>query len=224
MDAHWEKLEQDLLKDLRARGLEERLRRFEGGWELPSDRPGEHAVRVDLEGVSAQLARSLRSLREQPLFRALGGKGGVRPRVWDVTCGLAGDSLLLLHMGCTVYSTERHPLVALMLLRAYEHWDNPLKGQWMLAPGETPPAEWDVTYFDPMFNEPHGEALPRKEMRIFRSVVGEDSDAQARAEELRGHKKRLIIKRPLKSPPLLSGADFTQEGKAMRLDVYLPKS
>lgn len=221
MDARWEMLEQDLLDDLRARGLEDRLRRFEGGWELPSDRPGEHAVRVDLEGVSTQLARSLRSLREQPLFRALGSKGGVRPRVWDVTCGLAGDSLLLLHMGSAVVSTERHPLVLLMLLRAYDQWENPLKIQWELSPFG-PPQEWDVTYYDPMFSEPHGEALPRKEMRIFRSVVGEDRDAAEVAAELRGLGKRLIIKRPLKAPALLAGAAFAQEGKAMRFDVYLP--
>ncbi len=83
---------------------------------------------------------------------------------------------------------------------------------------------WDVTYFDPMFDGPEGSALPRKEMRIFRSVVGEDRDAEGVAAELRGLGRRLIIKRPLKGPPLLPGAEFSQEGKAMRFDVYLPKA
>jgi 16S rRNA (guanine1516-N2)-methyltransferase len=130
---------------------------------------------------------------------------------------------LLLHMGCPVVSSERHPLVGLMLLRAYEVWENPLKAHWQLLLRGERPLAWDVTYFDPMFNEPSGVALSRKEMRIFRSVVGEDKDAEKVAQELRGLGKRLIVKRPLKGEALLPGPDFTQEGKAMRFDVYLPK-
>lgn len=215
--------EQDLLKALEMQGLDKHLRAFDGGWELLSDRPEEKPVRLDFASTSRQFKATLRSLREQPLFRALGSKGGIRPRVWDTTCGLAGDSLLLLHMGCSVVSSERNPLVALMLLRAYENWDDPLKDQWELLLRAESPSQWDVTYFDPMFNEPHGEALSRKEMRIFRSVVGEDKDAREVAQELRGLGKRLIIKRPLKGEALLPGPDFTQEGKAMRFDVYLPR-
>jgi len=73
-----------------------------------------------------------------------------------------------------------------------------------------------------MYNGPESSALPRKEMRIFREVVGEDMDATAVAEGLRQKGQRLIIKRPPKAPVLLAGPSFQQAGKAVRFDVYLP--
>lgn len=89
-----------------------------------------------------------------------------------------------------------------MLLRAYEQWADPLRSQWQLSlQGETP-AYWDVAYFDPMFNEAPGEALSRRQVRIFSSVVGVEQDAQNVAHQLRGLGKFLIIKRPLKGHAL----------------------
>jgi 16S rRNA (guanine1516-N2)-methyltransferase len=130
---------------------------------------------------------------------------------------------MLLLFGCTVISSERHPIPALMLLRAYEAFDDELKKNWELdLSGADRSEEVEVIYFDPMYNGPTGSALPRKEMRIFREVVGGDEDAERVAIALREKKRRLIIKRPPKIPPLLPGPSFQQEGKAVRFDVYLP--
>lgn len=216
--------EQSLLIRLRELGLEHQLRLHEGAWELLSDTPGERAVRLDFNRQERQLKATLNSLRDQPLFRSLGSKGGLRPKVWDVTCGLGGDSLMLLSFGCTVISSERHPLPALMLLRAYELYEGEMKARWQLSlDGADHGDEVDVIYFDPMYNGPESSALPRKEMRIFREVVGEDQDAEVVAKRLAERGKRLIIKRAPHGPLLLPQPSFQQEGKAVRFDVYLPR-
>lgn len=218
-----ETIEQTLLRRLADLGLAQRLRLTDGSWQLVSEVGNERPVRLDFAAQVQQLRPTLTSLKAQPLFRALGSKGGQRPKVWDVTCGLGGDALLLLLCGCSVVSTERHPLPALMLLRAYEQWRDPLKDQWLLdLSGKEYGTESEVIYFDPMYNGPESSALPRKEMRIFREVLGGDEDAQEVAQRLRAMGRRLIIKRPPKVPELLAGVSFAQEGKAVRFDVYLP--
>lgn len=218
------RLEKILLERLESLGLAEQLRLVDGQWELLSTRVGERPVRLDFAAELRMLKPSLLSLRQQPLYRALGSKGGVMPKVLDVTCGLAGDSLMLLAFGCSVVAWERHPLPALMLLRAYEVWQDPEKQRFELdlEPNHQLPEGVSVIYFDPMYNEGPSSALPRKEMRIFREVVGADQDAQTVAKALREHGKRLIVKRPPKAPRLMPGEAFSQEGKAVRFDVYLP--
>lgn len=204
-------------------GLATRLQDEADAWALLSDTPGENPIRLNFDRQLEHLKGTLISLRDQPLFRALGSKGGVRPKVWDVTCGLAGDSLLLLLFGCEVISSERHPLPALMLLRAYERMTHALKDRWQLSlEGGNHAKDVDLIYFDPMYNGPESSALPRKEMRIFREYVGEDQDAEAVAAKLARSGKRLVIKRPPKGALLLPKPSFQQEGKAVRFDVYLP--
>lgn len=215
--------EQALLGRLQALGLTHVLELTEQGWELLSDDPLEKRVVLDFEREFQQWKKTLVSLRQQPLYRALGVKNNQLPVVWDVTCGLGGDSLQLLAFGCRVISWERHPIPALMLGRAYAMWENPVRQRWKLdLEGSTPPSEAQVIYFDPMFSEVNKKSLPRKEMRIFREFVGQDNDAVDVAAQLRDLRKRLIIKRPPGSGELLPGVSFAQETKAVRFDVYLP--
>lgn len=216
--------EQSLLGRLKDLGLEKQLLYKDGAWELVSTNPDERAIRLDFDRALIQLKSTLHSLRDQPLFRALGCKGGIRPTVWDVTCGLGGDSLMLLLFGCKVISSERHPIPALMLLRAYESFQHELKANWTLnLDDQDHSVESQVIYFDPMYNGPESSALPRKEMRIFREFVGEDKDAVLVAKNLNEKNRRLIIKRPPKSTPLIENPSFVQEGKSVRFDVYLPR-
>lgn len=215
--------EQALLGQLQELGLTSALELTDCGWELKSSDPQEKNVILDLERDYLQWQKTLISLRSQPLYRALGSKNNQMPVVWDVTCGLAGDSLQLLAYGCEVISWERHPVPALMLLRAYSAWKHPVKERWRIDfERSEAPSEAQVIYFDPMYSEVNKKALPRKEMRIFREVVGQDSDAETVARELLSYKKRLIIKRPPGAGQLLPHPSFQQEGKAVRLDVYLP--
>jgi len=216
-------IEQALLGRLQSMGLQDVLRQTPDGWQLISPDEGERPVVLDLEKEFLQWKRTLTSFRDQPLYRALGVKGTELPFVLDATCGLAGDSLQLLAYGCRVHSWERHPVPALMLLRAHSAWQHAVKERWSLDLVDfSIPSDVQILYFDPMYSEVSKKALPRKEMRIFREVVGQDTDAVEVAERLRAQKKRLIIKRPPKSSELLPGVSFAQEGKAVRFDVYLP--
>lgn len=216
-------IEEALLSQLSDRSLNECLNQTDSGYALLSPKPKERSVELHFEKEFLDWKKTLTAFKSQPLYRALGVKGDHKPFVLDATCGLAGDSLQLLVFGCRVHSWERHPIPALMLLKAFETWDNPIKEKWSLDLLHfTVPEDIEVIYFDPMFKEANQKSLPRKEMRIFREVVGSDDDAIEVAQEFLLLKRRLIIKRPLKSPPLLENPSFQQSGKAVRFDVYLP--
>lgn len=216
-------IEEALLSQLSDRSLEGCLTQTDSGYALQSSDPKERSVKLQFEREFLEWKKTLTAFNSQPLYRALGVKGEHKPFVLDATCGLAGDSLQLLVFGCRVHSWERHPIPALMLLRAFESWENPIKERWSLdLMNFSVPDKVEVIYFDPMFKEANQKSLPRKEMRIFREVVGSDEDAVEVAQEFLLLKRRLIIKRPLKSPPLIEKPSFQQSGKAVRFDVYLP--
>jgi 16S rRNA (guanine1516-N2)-methyltransferase len=78
-------------------------------------------------------------------------------------------------------------------------------------------------YLDPMFPEKKKSALPRKEMQIFRSVVGSDSDsAELFAAAMKSGASRVVVKRPLKAEPLAAGVKHVFEGRTVRYDLYVP--
>jgi 16S rRNA (guanine1516-N2)-methyltransferase len=94
-----------------------------------------------------------------------------------------------------------------------------LMGDWQ---GEAP----QVIYLDPMFPHRDKSALVKKEMRLFRPLVGDDQDAPAllqAALALASH--RVVVKRPRKAP-IIDGAkpSHSLEGKSSRYDIYALKS
>jgi len=81
----------------------------------------------------------------------------------------------------------------------------------------------DVVYLDPMYPHTNKSALQKKEMRLFRMLVGADDDAPhlldvARRTALR----RVVVKRPANAP-FLAGAkpDAKVASKNTRFDLYL---
>ena len=68
-------------------------------------------------------------------------------------------------------------------------------------------------------------ALVKKEMRLFRPLVGDDLDAPAllaAALQLASH--RVVVKRPRKAPPIEGiKPGYVLEGKSSRYDVYPKK-
>jgi len=82
----------------------------------------------------------------------------------------------------------------------------------------------DVIYIDPMFPESKKTALPRKEMQIFREVIGADSDSTDLLHlSLSKSLDRVVVKRGLRSPELSSGVSHHFEGSSVRYDLYLAK-
>ncbi len=88
--------------------------------------------------------------------------------------------------------------------------------------GEPP----QVIYLDPMFPHRDKSALVKKEMRVFRPLVGDDLDAPALLEAalaLATH--RVVVKRPRKAP-IIDGPKPSHglEGKSSRYDIYPKKA
>ena len=168
------------------------------------------AVYVDFVGGKAAYRRRFGGGKKQPLARAVGLKGDVTPHVLDATAGLGRDAWVLATLGCTVHLVERSGVVGALLedglKRAGQEPEvSSIAARMSLTVGQAvnvmhalPDAERpDVVYLDPMY--PHGDksALQKKEMRLFRTLVGSDGDAAELLDAaLVCAKTRVVVKRP----------------------------
>lgn len=204
--------------------------------ELGPQAPG--AVRVDfVEGAVAH-RRLFGGGTGQMIAKAVGVQPGVRPQVLDATAGLGRDAFVLASLGCTMTLIERQPLIAALLedglARARQSAEvAPIAAQMRLLQGNAIEllSAWtdeapQVIYLDPMFPHRDKSALVKKEMRLFRPLVGDDLDAPAllaAALALASH--RVVVKRPRKAP-CIEGAkpSYVLEGKSSRYDIYAKKA
>ena len=195
-------------------------------------------VRVDfIEGAVAH-RRQFGGGNGQMIAKAVGIQPGVRPAVLDATAGLGRDAFLLAQLGCHVALIERHPLIAALLAdglaRALlDEEVAPIIQRMQLQMGNaielikgwsTEPPQ--VVYLDPMFPHREKSSLVKKEMRVFRPLVGDDDDAAQLLEaalDLATH--RVVVKRPRKAPSLCGKPPgYALEGKSSRYDVYPMKA
>ena len=183
-------------------------------------------IQIDRELTRHEAFFKSSSLVKELLARAIGVKSGVRPKVLDLTGGLLGDTLLFLSFGCEVVTLERHPIIGFLIQSAINNATHPALSRLTFNSQDAasflhtkPPVE--VIFFDPMFEDANERALPKKEMRIFRSYVGADQDAlEVFKEALHLRPKRLVVKRPRLSVELGAAPQIKFEGKATRYDVY----
>lgn len=180
--------------------------------------------------------------RGQAVAKAVGLKGARPiPRVADLTTGLGRDAFLLACLGCPVLALERHEAIHALcadgLERALVDEETVVVVQERLqllhADALQQLSAWedsllatfqpDVLYLDPMHPPRKKSALPRKEMRLFRALVGEDLDqTELLHAALDAPVQRVVVKRPTHSPPLLEGVVSAVTGKTTRFDIYLP--
>jgi 16S rRNA (guanine1516-N2)-methyltransferase len=199
-----------------------------GQYWLHSDNPKENPIGIEIDRELARHDEYFKksSLQKELLARALGVKGPYRPKVLDLTAGMLGDSLLMLSFGCQVWACERNPVIRHLIESALKNAQHPkLSNFHFLASSAekvlTAPPSTDVVYFDPMFEDANEKTSPKKEMRIFRNMVGPDLDAQEvfqQALDLRV--KRLVVKRPRHSHFLVKKPAVEYIGKSTRYDVY----
>jgi 16S rRNA (guanine1516-N2)-methyltransferase len=173
--------------------------------------------------------------KSELLARAIGTAKGMDD-VWDATLGLAEDCVFLSLLGCTVRASERHPMLYQLLEQAFanariqpetkvaaEKIKIFLGDSAQLLKNLSESQRPQVIYLDPMFPEKKKSALPRKEMRLFRLLVGEDPDADKLFQvALETAKTRVVVKRPLKAPDLAKGVIHRFEGQTVRYDLYKP--
>ena len=180
--------------------------------------------------------RSARSHR-QPIALAVGLRRGT-VTVVDATAGLARDSFLLASLGCTVVAVERSPVLGALIrdgLRRARAAGAPEllavvdritlvvdDARKVLArmTGTTAP---EVVYLDPMYAPKKKTALPKKEMRMCRRLVGDDPDAgELLAIARQIATRRVVVKRHPHAAPLAPQPAMQFPGKKVRYDVYLP--
>ena len=175
--------------------------------------------------------------RQQPLGRAIGLKSGACPHVVDATAGLGQDAFVLAWLGCQVQMIERSPVIAALLQDGLSRMNQIPKvtihlreqlsllhqdaQSWLmhLLPHQYP----DVIYLDPMYPHRKKSALVKKEMRIFREIVGDDLDATQLLEvALNRACRRVVVKRPQYALPLgEKSPHFCIQSENTRFDVYL---
>lgn len=211
----------------------------EQGWQLQElAEQAAGPVRVDFVGGALAHRRQFGGGAGQMIAKAVGIQGAIRPRILDATAGLGRDAFVLACLGCDVQMIERHPLVALLLrdglTRAAQDPDTAaivarmplLEGNAIELMNNWQADSPQVIYLDPMFPEREKSALVKKEMRLFKPLVGGDLDAAdllAAALELASH--RVVVKRPRKAPTLSDKAPSYQLlGKANRFDIYTKQS
>lgn len=152
----------------------------------------------------------------------------------DATAGLGQDAFILASLGCRVTLFERNPVIHALLAdglaRAALNVDcaaivermHLLEGSsidWLERAGSNAA---DVIYLDPMFPHREKSALVKKEMQVFRTVVGDDDDsAPLLTAALAAARYRVVVKRPRKAPAIAGPEPSTRiEGKSSRYDVY----
>ncbi len=205
----------------------------------PLDKPLPGPVRVDF--VQGEMRwRTGQGAGGEMIARACGVRKGATPRVFDGTAGLGRDAWILASLGCPVQLCERSPIIAALLqdglaragrepalaaiaARMQLQHSNTLDALTALAalPAEQRP---EVIYLDPMFPHRDKSALVKKDMRVFRSVVGEDLDADALLAPARAvATKRVVVKRPRLAPDLGGVAPHQRmTGQSNRFDLYAP--
>ena len=78
-----------------------------------------------------------------------------------------------------------------------------------------------MIYYDPMYPSKKKSALPRKEMRIFKEIVGEDRDSDLFFNwAIKTATDRVVIKRPLDAPFIGREPHASYKGKSTRYDMY----
>lgn len=192
-------------------------------------------VFVDFTIGALRYRRQFGGGRKEALARAVGLKANRCPFVLDATAGLGRDSFILASLGCRVLLVERSAIVAVLLADglARAGRDPEVAGIVVrmtvmqadcLTMGHLEPAP-DVIYLDPMYPHRSKSALVKKEMRLVRALVGDDSDAGLLLDWARGHHGvRVVVKRPQGAPHLNNSKPSTViSGKNSRFDIYLPR-
>ncbi len=210
------------------------------------DEPKLGAIFVDLIGGAVGHRRKFGGGKGQSIAKAAGLNKGATPNILDATAGLGRDAFVLASLGCHVQMVERHPVVAALLDDGLERAKrDPDIGGWVsermhLLHASSHDAlhqlasqadfiQPDVVYLDPMYPHPENKkksALVKKEMRVFQSLVGADTDADdLLTPAMALASKRVVVKRPDYADWLdHKKPSMAIETKKNRFDVYVKAS
>ncbi|WP_148861967.1 class I SAM-dependent methyltransferase [Marinobacter fonticola] len=208
----------------------------EGGLSLQvTGRKAPGPVRAEFVSGKAGYRRDHGGGAGQLVAKAVGLQRTSKPlHVLDATAGLGQDAYVLAGLGCDVTLLERSPIIHALLAdglarAAGDVGAGPLVARMQLESGDS--IRWmkarndavaDVIYLDPMFPHRDKSARVKKEMELFRPIVGADDDAADLLQvALERARYRVVVKRPRKAPTIEGPPPNTQlEGKSSRYDIY----
>lgn len=169
----------------------------------------------------------------QEVSKAVGIKKDFKPKILDTTAGQGRDSFLLASLGCEITMLERNSIIFLLLNNAIENAKNNLEladiinrmtliNQDSIEFLKNNKEYFDVIYIDPMFPKSNKSRLVKKDMQIFREIVGDDLDSTELLKyALQQNTKRVVVKRMINSPFINNlKPNFQIKGKTTRFDVY----
>lgn len=165
------------------------------------------------------------------LARAVGIKGRYLPTIIDATAGMGRDAYTLAALGCEVTLIEHSEIIFSLLEDGFDRQSQAeleITGRMNLHQANAvtliPELDaHDVIYLDPMYAERGKQALPKKEMQLFRKLLGHDTDVDSLLEVALEHaKKRVVVKRHRTAKALMDKKPSAEiVGKQTRFDIYL---
>ena len=172
--------------------------------------------------------------RGQHLPRAAGFINGNTPTVIDATAGLGRDAFLLASLGGHITLLERSPEVHQLLkdglsaARAAGPDVAEVVARMTLIHGDAKfllsSLKADVVIVDPMHPPRKKSSLVKKEMRLLRQLVGEDSDSlELMHAALAAARKRVVLKWPMHADALAGLPKPSHQilGRTTRYDVFM---
>lgn len=171
---------------------------------------------------------------KQEIAKAIGIKNDYKPCILDTTAGLGRDSFLLASLGCQITMLERNPVIYSLLQNAIDNGKKNLEIAEILNRMNLINQDsisylkdlkdnlFDVIYIDPMFPKSKKSRLVKKDMQVFREIVGDDLDSLELLNlALKQKVKRIVVKRMINSEYLNNlKPQFEIKGKTTRFDVY----
>ena len=171
----------------------------------------------------------------QEITKAIGIKKDYKPAVLDTTAGLGRDSFMLASLGCNITMLERNPVIFLLLqnglniAKGNEEIRTIIEKMTLVNANsidflKNDLENFDVIYIDPMFPKSKKSRLVKKDMQIFREIVGDDLDSSELLKlALKQKVKRIVVKRMINSENIANiKPNFEIKGKTTRFDVYTP--
>lgn len=192
----------------------------------------EHPLFIDFGEQWREFQKQRLSAKTDLLGRACAAAPG--KKIFDMTMGMASDSLKLVYFGAEVMAMDKQPLIYELVRDAVFRIErdftfdsgklafDPHFGDSLVRAKEYVSA-FEVFYLDPMFHLQNRTALPKKKMQFLNDIIGENSDDEfiPTVRFLLDHKKRVVVKRH-PDAPTFGGLKpkSVYAGKKIRFEVF----
>ena len=165
------------------------------------------------------------------LFKATGAARPSPPRVVDATAGLCREAFLMASAGAEVWAIEREEALFELASDALRRSQSPAAARLHIERADalerlpTLGERAEVVYLDPMFPHRQKSAAVAREAQVLQALAAAPpSDAEAAqllAVALEVAVYRVVVKRPLKAPPLPGPPPTASiKGSVIRYDLY----